>query len=118
MTGLTAPDPQRAPAEPAFATPWQARAAALLDALRERGLVGAHEWSSALGAAKAAGADEEAELAALETLLAGRGLASAVLIRAVEGRQAPDHPSPANEGRPRAAPIAEFGPGEGDARPA
>ena len=71
---------------PAFAEPWQAEAVAMKALLQERGLFDAAEWSQALGAqlreAERAG-DAHAEryydcwLAALEHLIAAKGLADA-----------------------------------------
>jgi len=66
--------------EPAFAEPWQAEVLAIADTLVQNGMFSAGAWSSALGAALAAAADEGAAdnqetyyrcaLAALESLIA------------------------------------------------
>jgi len=69
--------------EPAFAEPWQAEAFALTLALHERGLFSWSEWADALSKevkrpdAAADGSDYYARwLAALEALLAGKGVIS------------------------------------------
>lgn len=66
---------------PVFAEPWQAQAFALVESLRERGLIDGAEWTAALSRALdaqdpgRAGEDYyERWLAALERLLAERGL--------------------------------------------
>jgi nitrile hydratase accessory protein len=79
---------------PAFTAPWQAQAFALQTALRERGLIGAHEWAQALGTAirhaQAAGDPDDGStywhhwLDALETLLLAKGLAQAGTLHALE----------------------------------
>lgn len=68
---------------PAFCEPWEAQAFALAVALQDRGVFSAAEWADALGAQvhrKDAAEDGhdyyEHWLAALETLLARKGLAS------------------------------------------
>jgi nitrile hydratase accessory protein len=67
--------------EPTFAEPWEAQAFALVVNLQDRGLLTATEWAAALGAQIAAGPADasyyEHWLAALESLLADRGLADA-----------------------------------------
>jgi nitrile hydratase accessory protein len=70
--------------EPAFAEPWQAEAFALTVALHEKGLFSWSEWAEALSSevkkpgAAADGHDYyEHWLAALEKLLAGKGVAEA-----------------------------------------
>lgn len=70
---------------PPFAEPWQAQAIAIVARLQETGAIGAAEWSNALGAAiraaQAAGDPDDGStyyhhvLAALETLVAAKGLA-------------------------------------------
>jgi nitrile hydratase accessory protein len=82
---LNPPEPP-ALAGSAFAEPWQAEAVAMKALLQGRGLFDAAEWSQALGAqlkaAELAG-DAHAEryydcwLAALEQLIAAKGLADA-----------------------------------------
>lgn len=88
-----------------FAEPWEAQVFALVVSLREAGLFTADEWARALGAAirpeggPEAPADYAHWLAALETLLAGRGVTdagqiamrSAAFLRAA---QATPHGSP------------------------
>jgi nitrile hydratase accessory protein len=73
--------------EPVFREPWEAQAFALAQSLKERGVFSATEWAEALGAeikkAQAAGDPDTGEtyyrhwLAALETLVAAKGLADA-----------------------------------------
>jgi nitrile hydratase accessory protein len=67
--------------EPTFAEPWEAQAFALAVALQERGAFTATEWAQALGAEIAAGPTAasyyEHWLAALESLLAVKGVADA-----------------------------------------
>ena len=84
---------------PVFREPWEAQAFAIKQALEERGVFTAEEWSAALGAeikrARAAGDPDTGEtyyrhwLAALESLLAAKGVAD----RATMGRyyEAWDH---------------------------
>ena len=70
---------------PVFREPWEAQAFALAQALQQRGLFTAEEWSAALGKeirrAQAAGDPDTGEtyylhwLAALERLLAEKGVA-------------------------------------------
>jgi nitrile hydratase accessory protein len=73
---LSAPDPAEG-----FAEPWQAQAFAMTLALHERGLFTWPEWTAALGAALKNEADYYAAwLAALEGLLAARGIARAAEI--------------------------------------
>jgi len=72
---------------PVFGEPWQAQAFALARSLEGRGVFSATEWAEALGAeikkARAAGDPDTGEtyyhhwLAALETLVAAKGLADA-----------------------------------------
>lgn len=79
----TAPGPD----EPSFAEPWQAQAFAITLELHRRGVFAWSEWAQALGAeiaaAQAAGDADRGDtyyqhwLAALERLLAAKGLASA-----------------------------------------
>jgi nitrile hydratase accessory protein len=68
-------------AEPVFAEPWEAQAFALAVALQERGAFTANEWAQALGAQIAAGPPDASHyehwLAAVESLLAAKGLADA-----------------------------------------
>ncbi len=73
-----------------FAEPWQAEAFALTVALHERGVFSWREWAQALSAqtgrpdAAADGSDYYAHwLAALEALLAARGVAPALEVDAV-----------------------------------
>ena len=73
--------------EPVFREPWEAEAFALAQSLKERGLFSATEWAQTLGAeiknAQAAGDPDTGEtyyrhwLAALERLVAAKGLADA-----------------------------------------
>jgi nitrile hydratase accessory protein len=80
---------------PPFREPWQAEAFALAVALQDRGLITAREWADALGAAiraAQAGGDPDTGdtywrhwLAALETLLAAKWLASPVVVAARAG---------------------------------
>ncbi|WP_420410434.1 nitrile hydratase accessory protein [Hoeflea sp.] len=89
--------PLRLPVEdgrdaPAFAEPWQAQAFALAVALNERGLFTWSEWAAALsrelhkpGAAQDARGYYEHWLAALETLLAEKGVAAPDLVSALTG---------------------------------
>jgi nitrile hydratase accessory protein len=65
--------------EPVFAAPWEAQAFAMAVALQDAGLFTTTEWAAALGA-EIAGGDPAAAyfehwLAALEGLLAAKGLA-------------------------------------------
>ena len=70
-----------APEPGPFAAPWEAQVFALVVALRDAGLFTWGEWAEALGAAIRPGDDAEAPadyarwLAALESLLAARGIA-------------------------------------------
>ena len=64
---------------PVFAEPWQAQAFALVESLRERGVIGGTEWTATLARAleaqdRSRGGDDYYEhwLAALETLLVER----------------------------------------------
>jgi nitrile hydratase accessory protein len=64
--------------EPVFAAPWEAQAFAMAVALQEAGRITADEWAAALGA-ELAGGDPAATyyehwLAALEDVLAGKGI--------------------------------------------
>ena len=75
---------------PVFAEPWQAQAFALTVALHEKGLFSWSEWAEALSAevkkpgAAADGSDYyDHLLAALETLLAAKGVARAPEVDAV-----------------------------------
>ena len=75
--------PERAPDAPLFAAPWQAEAFALVVALHERGVFSWGEWAQALSAevkrpdAASDGSDYYARwLAALEALLAAKGIAA------------------------------------------
>ncbi len=75
------------PEAPAFCEPWEAEAFALAVALQDRGVFSAAEWAEALGAqvhrpgAAADGHDYyEHWLAALEGLLARKGLASTAAV--------------------------------------
>ena len=67
--------------EPVFAEPWEAQVFALAVALQERGAFTATEWAQALGAQIADGPPDasyyEHWLAALESLLAAKGVADA-----------------------------------------
>ena len=73
--------------EPAFREPWEAQAFALARSLQERGVFSATEWAAALGEeikkAQAAGDPDTGAtyyrhwLAALERLVAAKGLADA-----------------------------------------
>jgi nitrile hydratase accessory protein len=75
---LTAPEPFAADPAEGFAEPWQAQAFAMTLALHQRGLFTWPEWAAALGAAIAREDDYyTAWLAALEGLLAERGVAAA-----------------------------------------
>jgi len=75
---------------PVFREPWQAQAFALARSLEERGVFSAPEWAAALGAeikrAQAAGDPDTGEtyyhhwLAALESLVAVKGLADAATL--------------------------------------
>jgi len=75
---------------PAFREPWEAQAFALAMTLRERGVFTAAEWAAALGdeikKAQALGDPDTGEtyyrhwLAALERLVAEKGLADATLL--------------------------------------
>jgi nitrile hydratase accessory protein len=75
---------------PAFAAPWEAEAFALAVSLHERGLFTWTEWAATLGdeikKAQAAGDPDTGEtyyhhwLAALERIVAGKGLADAGLL--------------------------------------
>jgi nitrile hydratase accessory protein len=76
--------------EPVFAEPWQAQAFALTVALHDRGLFSWNEWADALSAevrhpgAAADGHDYyEHWLAALENLLAAKGVAASVDVDAL-----------------------------------
>jgi nitrile hydratase accessory protein len=81
---LGSPDP------PVFAEPWQAQAFALVVALRNAGVLGAEEWSRALGAeiersAASGGCRDGSDhyerwCAALEHLLVAKGLAARAAI--------------------------------------
>jgi nitrile hydratase accessory protein len=82
--------------EPAFREPWEAQAFALALSLKERGLFSASEWAAALGdeikQAQARGDPDIGEthyhhwLAALERLIAAKGVAdAATLDRTREG---------------------------------
>lgn len=70
----------------AFTAPWQAQVFALVDTLRNAGVLEAGEWSAALGARLATlphdGPDADAIwgcwVAALEDVLIGRGIAGAL----------------------------------------
>jgi nitrile hydratase accessory protein len=76
--------------EPVFREPWEAQAFALAQSLKERGVFSASEWSAALGAeirkAQAAGDPDTGAtyyrhwLAALEGLIAAKGLADAPML--------------------------------------
>ena len=97
----------RGDAARAFREPWEAQAFALTVTLCERGLFTWPEWARALGAEiAAAGAQAGGEnyyrdwLAALETLVVARGLASAELLAA--SRDAWDRAAHAT---PHGAPI-------------
>ena len=84
------PDLPRDAGGPVFREPWEAQAFALAVALRERGLFTANEWAQTLGAeirrAQAAGDPDEGAtyyhhwLAALERLVAEKGIADAALL--------------------------------------
>jgi nitrile hydratase accessory protein len=85
------PSPPRNDNEPAFREPWEAQAFALARSLQERGVFSASEWAAALGAeikkAQAAGDPDTGEtyyhhwLAALEKLVAAKGLADAPTLK-------------------------------------
>jgi nitrile hydratase accessory protein len=82
--------PAGAAEAPVFAAPWQAEAFALVVALHERGLFTWKEWAQALSSAvrrpdaAADGSDYyEHWLAALERLLAAKGVAGAAEIDAL-----------------------------------
>lgn len=88
MTTLSAPELKRDPADaPVFAEPWQAQAFAMAVRLSEAGHFTWREWADALAAEIKAAADRgEADdgsryyefwLAALEKLVASKGLADA-----------------------------------------
>jgi nitrile hydratase accessory protein len=69
--------------EPVFSAPWEAQAFAMAVALNERGLFTWTEWAAALSAElKKPGAKDDASdyyrhwLAALESLVAGKGVAA------------------------------------------
>ena len=91
------------PEPPPFAAPWQAQAFALQVALMERGAFTPREWADRLGAtiraAQEAGDPDDGTTywlhwaRALETLLAAKGLTSAVVIdaRADTLGAAPEH---------------------------
>jgi len=69
--------------EPVFREPWEAQAFALAVSLQERGVVSASEWAEALGAEIAAAPDADyytCWLAALERLVAERGLSDAAAL--------------------------------------
>lgn len=71
------PIPFGGAADPVFAEPWEAQAFALVMALHDRGLFDWQAWADALGAQSAAtgrAADYTAWIAALEGLLAARGI--------------------------------------------
>jgi len=73
--------------EPVFREPWEAEAFAVAVALQQRGVISATEWAAALGEeikkAQAAGDPDRGDtyyhhwLAALERLIAAKGLADA-----------------------------------------
>ncbi|GJE18616.1 nitrile hydratase accessory protein [Methylobacterium marchantiae] len=71
-----------------FAEPWEAQVFALVVTLQERGLFTAGEWAHALGRSirpegeAEAAADYGRWLAALETLLAERGIADPEMVEA------------------------------------
>jgi nitrile hydratase accessory protein len=79
---------------PPFAEPWQAQAMAIVARLQEAGAIGAAEWSNALGtairAAQTAGDPDDGStyyhhvLAALETLVAAKGLAARTELAAMK----------------------------------
>src|SRR5579863_884333 len=95
MSGNLAPEPappssQHFPPHedgPVFREPWEAQAFALAQSLKERGIFSAKEWAAALGEeikrAQAAGDPDTGAtyyhhwLAALERLVAAKGLADA-----------------------------------------
>lgn len=75
--------------EPAFAAPWEAEAFAIVVALQDAGVIAADEWAQTLSAelhrpeARADGSDYYQHwLAALEKLLADKGLTEAAAIAA------------------------------------
>lgn len=84
--GGEAPGPARGDSAPVFREPWEAEAFAMTLALHERGLFTWFEWSRALAAqisAAPAGGDADVGdtyyrhwLAALETLVAAKGVSS------------------------------------------
>ena len=86
---MSRPDPERV-----FRAPWEAQLFALVTALIDGGVVTGAEWAAALGrairAAQAAGDPGDGRAAfrhwaaALEEVLAAKGLASPVLVEARE----------------------------------
>ena len=70
---------------PAFAAPWEARAFAMVRTLRDAGIISPAEWSDALGAQIARDGVGEVQyrhwLAALEEVVATKGLASDAALR-------------------------------------
>jgi nitrile hydratase accessory protein len=97
---LSPPDP-RAPDAPPFPTPWAARAFALAIALSERGAFPWPEFSTALAAVRAADPDGDyfaAWLAALEAVMARRGLSPEAVAATAEAWQAAARATP--HGRP------------------
>ncbi|WP_342360643.1 nitrile hydratase accessory protein [Terrarubrum flagellatum] len=91
------------PEEPQFRAPWEAQAFAIVEHLKQRGLISAQEWANALGAAiraaQAKGDPDTGEtyyrhwLAALETILHEKNLTSYVAVEARDASlaAAPEH---------------------------
>jgi nitrile hydratase accessory protein len=87
MRADAAPDDSQRSENPVFREPWEAQAFALAITLQERGVITRNEWAAALGEeirrAQAAGDPDSGEthyrhwLAALERLVAAKGLANA-----------------------------------------
>ncbi|MET0604934.1 MAG: nitrile hydratase accessory protein [Beijerinckiaceae bacterium] len=96
--------------EPLFRAPWQAQAFAIVEHLTTQGLIAPREWADALGQAirdaQARGDPDMGDtyyrhwLAALETLLHAKNLASQVAIEAREAglRDAPPEHGPVVRG--------------------
>lgn len=74
------------PSQPVFTAPWQAQVFALVEALRNADVLGAAEWSEALGARLASLPEDSCDpddiwtcwVAALEERLLSRGLAASL----------------------------------------
>ncbi len=97
--------------EPLFRAPWEAQAFALVEHLKTQGLITPREWADALGAAirdaQAKGDPDTGEtyyhhwLAALETILHAKNLASFVAVEARDASlaEAPPEHQPAASSR-------------------